>query len=50
MKESETKYPIRWADNNPGVHFIDNFDLLYHKNESGRFRSLQLSFILPPKT
>ncbi len=49
MKESEKKYPISWADQNPDVHYIDNFDLIFHKNEAGRFRSLQLSFFLPQK-
>ena len=48
-KESEKKYPINWADQNHDVHYIDNLDLIYHKNEAGRFRSLQLSFFLPQK-
>ena len=48
-KESEKKYPINWTDQNLDVHYIDNFDLIYHKNEAGRFRSLQLSFFLPQK-
>lgn len=47
MKESEKNYPIDWAAENPDVHYIDNFELLYHKNDAGRLRSMQLSFIQP---